>query len=131
MIKYVIGLMDIVKHGGKRRYMGCLHRIMSKRIIRHVRYLIRNFDDIEHIPYRYNNDGEVMGTMNRQEWLEILNQIEYSLSYDISDALNKNNNILPVDNEEVVEYLNKQEQEEKKFKQGLRLMGMYYSDIWG
>lgn len=91
--------------------------------------MIKNIEYSNNIPNSVDSEGNVNGTMDRAEWLVILEQIEYSLNYDINN--NVNNNKLPENIAEVGEYLNKQEQEEKKYKQGLILLGRYYSDIWG
>lgn len=126
--EYIRLLYDTIRYGCNRRMMRRMHKEISGYIVEQIRYLIQNIDYSSNIPNSVDNEGNVNGTMSKQEWLEILSQIEYSLSYDINKRYN---NELPENIAEVGEYLNKQEQEEKKYKQGLMLLGRYYSDIWG
>lgn len=130
MIKEILRMLyDTIRYRSNRRVMRRMHSVFSGYMIRHVRYMIKNIEYSTNIPNSVDSEGNVNGTMSRSEWLSILEQIEYSLSYDISN--NVNNNALPENIAEVNEYLNKQEQEEKKYKQGLILLGRYYSDMWG
>lgn len=130
MIKNIIVLLyDTIRYRSNRRVMRRMHSVFSGYMLGHISYLIRNIEYSNNIPNSVDSEGNVDGTMSRAEWLDILKQIEYSLKYDISNNVNRDK--LPENIAEVGEYLNKQEQQEKKYKQGLILLGRYYSDIWG
>lgn len=131
MIKgYIKLLYDSVKYRCNRRIMSRMHKVFSGYMIGHIRYLINNIEYSNNVPNSVDGEGNVNGTMTKDEWVKILRNIEYSLNYDINNTEYNSNN-LPNNNNEVIEFLNKQEQDEKKYKQGLILLGRYYGDIWG
>lgn len=119
--------IDYIKYGVTRSSLKKLHVLFSKYMIKKIKYLRDNIKEDDYRPYRYDNSGNMVGTLEYKEWMTILDEMIYSLEIDINQMGDKNNIIKQ---EDINNYISNEENINKRYKQGLRLLGIYYSDIW-
>lgn len=115
------------KYGVTRRDVYSLHVMFSEYMVNKIQFMYDYVEDMQHIPSKLSEQGDEIGTMTVLEWKCILGEILFALRYDIYG----NDEEMPEDLSAVGEYLTDSYEKEFRYKQGLRLFGVYYSHLWG
>lgn len=92
-------------------------------------HIVGNVDSIPLLPDRYDENGNIIGRCSYEDWVAIVDDIIFSLNYDI-DVKKKGVGNMPGNLSEVNEYLNQMRDNDVRYKRGCRLLGLYYSDLW-
>jgi len=115
------------KYGVTRADVYKLHVIFSDFMLGKLKYMYDQVDELEHVPSKLSEQGDEIGTLEKSEWKSILGEIIYAFEYDVYG----NDEEMPEDVSEVGEYLTESYEKEFRYKRGLRLLGVYYSHLWG
>jgi hypothetical protein len=108
-----------------------MHTIFSEFMLPRINYLINNVQHSSHIPLQLNERGQVVGTLSVDEWRSILIEIQYALLQDSKPVQITIDGQIPHNLVQVSEYLQIIEKTDERYKNGLLLLGRYYSDLWG
>ena len=131
VIRCIRWFYDNYKYGCDRKDMRHMHTLFSEFMLPRIDYLIKNLEHSSHTPLRLNESGEVVGTLSVQEWHSILVEIRYALLQDVEPAKIVIDGQVPHNLVQVSAYLQNVEKDSLRYRNGLLLLGRYYSDLWG
>lgn len=123
-VKNLFGIID-------RSQLMELHVDISRYVLPRVRYMRDNLNVLRHVPLKCNELGEIVGTLELEEWGMILDDIVFALTYDVGGA-GANMAIPSHDEQEYIkQYMERVQADDARYKRGFRLLGLYYTDLWG
>jgi len=123
-VKNLFGIID-------RPQLMELHVDISRYVLPRIKYMRDNLNELRHIPLKYNELGEGVGTLELREWGMILDDIVFALTYDVGGANAKV--VMPSYDEQeyIKQYMERVQVDDARYKRGFRLLGLYYTDLWG
>ena len=127
----LLGIFDVdVRYRGDMRNMHILFsEYMLPRLKCYRNHIASSADVIPLLPDRYDENGNIIGRCSYGDWLAIVDDIIFSLEHDINIKRN-GVGIMPDSLIQVNEYLNQMRDTESRYRRGLRLLGLYYSNLW-
>ena len=124
-------ILDMVGNSVNREHMRSLHVYFSEYMLPRLKYYRDHIDISDNVPGRYDDSGNLVGTMTREEWVKIIDDIVYAIEYDIERGRGFVVNVIPDDLNCVGDYLEQVRINDERCKRGFRLLGIYYGDLWG